>query len=168
MSNECRIYHNKKFYLQTNGYWVIREWQKDKKIYITFLAHRWVWENVHGPIPDNMDIHHIDGDKSNNDINNLEMLSRSDHMKQHWIEGHDLEKRMQQLESVRPTEWLKSAEGKKAVSEKGKQVWANRGYHTIICQHCGIEKQFRKWARFCCKTCYMKWRWINRESLVLK
>lgn len=43
------------------------------------MEHRLVWEGVNGPIPEGYDIHHIDGDTYNNDIDNLECLSHSDH-----------------------------------------------------------------------------------------
>lgn len=165
MSREFIIYFGKKFYIQTNGYWIRREWIKEIKKYKTLLAHRWVWVNHCGEISEGMDIHHIDGNKSNNEINNLKCLTRSEHLKEHANNGHDKEKRIKQLDSVRPLEWLKSEEGRKSVSEKGKEIWANRGFHTIICENCGEQKDFRRWARFCCKTCYMKWRWKNRINL---
>jgi|HigsolmetaAR202D_1030399.scaffolds.fasta_scaffold19645_3 Helix-turn-helix domain of resolvase./HNH endonuclease. len=41
--------------------------------------HRDVWEFYNGPIPDGWDIHHKDGNKSNNDISNLECLPKSEH-----------------------------------------------------------------------------------------
>lgn len=44
-----------------------------------FMEHRMVWEAVNGPIPDGYDVHHIDGDTYNNDVDNLECLSHSDH-----------------------------------------------------------------------------------------
>lgn len=47
------------------------------------LAHHIVWESVNGPIPDGMEIHHIDENKKNNDIENLMLLSYSDHQKMH-------------------------------------------------------------------------------------
>jgi ribonucleotide reductase alpha subunit len=43
------------------------------------MEHRLIWESVNGPIPDGYDIHHIDGDTYNNDIDNLECLTHSDH-----------------------------------------------------------------------------------------
>jgi len=43
------------------------------------MEHRMVWEAVNGPIPDGYDVHHIDGDTYNNDVENLECLSHSDH-----------------------------------------------------------------------------------------
>lgn len=159
--NPFQIHFGKKFYKQTFGYWMCRQWIKDKKIYITILAHRFVWENHYGTIQEGLDIHHIDGNKDNNDISNLETLSRSDHRKEHWNNENLRSVCEEQLNKVRPLEWLKSEEGRKAISEKGKEVWENRGYHKIICEQCGCEKEFRRWARFCSKKCYMKWRWIN-------
>lgn len=158
MSKEYRIYFGKKFSKRKDGYWIRRDWVKDKKKYVALLAHRWVWENVNGAIPDNMDVHHIDGDPSNNSIENLKLLSRSDHRKEHWSDPNHRPKCLKQLEDVRPTEWLKSSSGRKAVSEKGKQIWKERKLHKIICEHCGKEAWFKRWARFCHKNCYMKWR----------
>lgn len=152
-----RIYFGKKFTRRKDGYYVRRDWVKSEKKYIALLAHRWVWENVNGPLSSELDIHHKNGDPSDNSIDNLSTCTRSDHLKSHWVE--DNKKRRAQLDAVRPLDWLKSEEGRKAVSEKGKDVWKNRELHTIICENCGTEKQFKRWARFCCKTCYMKWRW---------
>ena len=154
-NNPFQIHFGKKFYKQKFGYWVHKI--KDQSV----LAHRWVWENHKGRIPDEMDIHHIDGNKDNNEINNLKMLSRSDHRKEHWTDSNLRQQCEKQLNSVRPLEWLKSEEGKKSVSEKGKEIWKARKTHIIICENCGQEKEFKRLARFCCKTCYMKWRWVN-------
>lgn len=43
-----------------------------------FYAHRLAWSIVNGPIPDGMEIDHIDGVKSNNAICNLRLASRSE------------------------------------------------------------------------------------------
>lgn len=50
---------------------------QDKRDFI--MEHRLVWEAVNGPVPEGYDIHHIDGDTYNNDINNLECLTHADH-----------------------------------------------------------------------------------------
>lgn len=42
------------------------------------LKHRWVWEQYHGPIPKGMQIHFKDGDRTNCDIDNLEIISAAD------------------------------------------------------------------------------------------
>lgn len=44
---------------------------------------RKVWTDNHGLIKPDWIIHHLDGDKKNNDINNLICLDRKDHGKIH-------------------------------------------------------------------------------------
>lgn len=51
-----------------------------------------IYETFHGPIPKDQDgrsydIHHIDGDKTNNSILNLVALSIQDHYDVHYIQG---------------------------------------------------------------------------------
>jgi hypothetical protein len=41
--------------------------------------HRLIWEKHFGPIPAGFHIHHKDGNKQNNDINNLEMINGKEH-----------------------------------------------------------------------------------------
>lgn len=43
------------------------------------LLHRDVWEAERGPIPDGWDIHHRNGDKRDNRVENLECLPKADH-----------------------------------------------------------------------------------------
>ncbi len=47
------------------------------------LAHHLVWEAVNGPIPEGFEIHHLDHNKQNNDIENLKLVTRADHQKIH-------------------------------------------------------------------------------------
>jgi len=56
--------------------------------------------NLKGEIPKGFEIHHIDGDKDNNNISNLEILSASEHQKKHWDQGdhnHEMEIRIKTL-----------------------------------------------------------------------
>lgn len=46
--------------------------------------HQAVWAFYHGEIPNGYQIHHIDEDKCNNSIDNLQCLSASDHQLLHW------------------------------------------------------------------------------------
>lgn len=43
-------------------------------------AHRLIWEVVHGPIPDGMQINHINGIKTDNRIANLELVTPSENL----------------------------------------------------------------------------------------
>ena len=48
-----------------------------------FAQHREVWKAKHGKIPAGHHVHHIDGNKSNNDISNLRAMPRREHIAMH-------------------------------------------------------------------------------------
>ena len=45
------------------------------------LMHRYVWEYYYGKIPMGNDLHHINHDKTDNRIENLEIYTKSEHAK---------------------------------------------------------------------------------------
>lgn len=47
------------------------------------LLHRRVWEDAHGTIPEGYDVHHVDHNKTNNDIANLRLLTKAEHTRLH-------------------------------------------------------------------------------------
>lgn len=47
------------------------------------LVHRLIYEDNYGPIPNGYPIHHIDFDKTNNNIENLQLLTKSQHHSLH-------------------------------------------------------------------------------------
>lgn len=52
------------------------------------LMHRYVWEFHYGRIPANHDIHHKNHDKKDNRIENLELLEKGEHTRQHQYKQH--------------------------------------------------------------------------------
>jgi len=59
-----QIYDGKKFTLRSNGYYALTT---DDRC----LMHRYIWEKEICDIPDGWDVHHINGDKSDNRRDNL-------------------------------------------------------------------------------------------------
>lgn len=73
----------------------------------TCKVHILVWESANGKKPDGYEIHHIDGNKTNFDLRNLELLSRSDHQRVHagWVRdttGNWIAKPCTECESILP------------------------------------------------------------------
>ena|SRR3990170_4987373 len=76
-----------------------------KRPYIA--EHRLVWEQAHGSIPRGHVVHHINGDKMDNRLSNLVLLSSSAHRKMHSdVDGERsryiqiLEARIRELEAI--------------------------------------------------------------------
>ena len=68
-------------YRDNHGYQRITS--KKKRV----LVHRLVWETFNGKIPVGMQINHIDGDKQNNSLSNLELVTPSENMKHAYDNG---------------------------------------------------------------------------------
>lgn len=122
--------------------------------------HRYIWKKHYGPIPKGLEIHHRDENKDNNDISNLELLTKDKHLAWHsentspelmakWI--NNLE------EAARPkaTEWHKSKEGRAWHSEMQRQVWKNRKPQKYKCVYCGSSFKSISQAKpkFCKPSC---------------
>ena len=54
----------------------------------TVAEHRLVWEAHHGPIPDGMAIHHVNGNNQDNRIENLQLVTPAEHC--HIHAGYEL------------------------------------------------------------------------------
>ena len=128
--------------------------------------HRYVWCFYNGPIPKGYEVHHIDLDKSNNDISNLALLTRSEHHRIHAaaITDEQLEQMRKNLaENARPkaSEWHRSEEGREWHRDHYEQMKASlHRKKTMTCENC--EKEFvacdNGHTRFCSNACKSAWR----------
>lgn len=86
--------------------------------------HRFVWEQAHGSLPAGHVVHHKDGDVANYRLDNLLLLTQSDHMRIHlgWVRENGA--------------WIA-----KPCSRCGKLLstdmfYVRRGVPTGFCKHC--------------------------------
>jgi hypothetical protein len=129
----------------------------------TQYAHRLVYRDCIGEYPEDSwtwNIHHKDRDKLNNNPDNLELLTRSEHCRVHatwdkitpmgrikqkealqraWLNSEQRENRLAQLDEIRPlaSKWHKSKEGREwhSKNSKGRRL----AKHTLKCVVCGNE-----------------------------
>ena len=105
--------------------------------------HRTVWEYHNGEIPQGYHIHHKDGDRSHNDIANLELINGPEHLSQHLSmdKRKDHSRETIKIARAKASEWHGSEEGKVWHSKRGKENWENRTVQTYTCSFCGNKFQ---------------------------
>ena len=120
--------------------------------------HRYVWEQEVGPIPKGCHIHHLNGDKSDNRIENLAILTASGHHRLHGQEQARKEALRKNIEKARiaAAEWHKSEAGKAWHSQHAKGSKQPRKEKQ--CAVCGKLFMGTKLQRFCSNACKSKYR----------
>ena len=92
------------------------------------MEHRVVWELHNGPIPEGMQIHHIDGDKLNNDISNLECVYPTEH------------KRIHSNAVEREDGWYKVCGRCRKEKHQSLYYFCKRGWIGAECKQCTIDR----------------------------
>lgn len=126
------------------------------------LLHRAIWEHYNGEIPKGYDIHHKDGNPSNNDISNLECCTRKEHFRKH----SELAKTDPSLDKYKNSRrWHGSEAGFKHHSKIASESWKTRQMQDVSC--CQCEKKFKSHNTsvsenyFCCGYCQTKHRRLS-------
>ena len=135
--NPILEFDGKRFYFKPNGYFKLQFEHGG-----TYM-HRYVWAFYNGPIPEKHHVHHRDGNKANNSIENLELLTASDHARQHSNElfaknPEETRRRVKFAQAAAP-EWHASPEGIEWHKQHGKKSWEGRDTVKLKCTHCGVE-----------------------------
>ena len=127
--------------------------------------HRMVWEANNGPIPEGYDVHHIDGDRANNDIDNLQLLLGTDHGRLHMNtpERKEQSKKAIVIAAEAAKEWHRTEKGYDFHSRHAREYWENAELRTYSCTCCGREFQTKRVYgpaenTFCSNNCKSAWR----------
>lgn len=149
---------------EKTGYYLITRGQKRSGRRL----HKAVFEYYNGPISEGRHIHHIDGDKNNNDISNLRLMSAREHAMLHGKELTDEQRERRRNNVVKNAipksiEWSKTEEASRMNREKAKKLWENKKPEKYICTHCGKEfESINSYGemenRFCSNACRSAWR----------
>lgn len=154
-----QYHYGKKFYQdKKTGYWISTTFPRIR-------AHVWVWKNRYEDIDKGYHIHHKDGNKSNNDILNLEKLTVKEHVSRHDSPERKA-KNKDHIDKIRPLTkaWHCSPEGLEWHKEHGLKTWEQRCEFEIICKQCGKKSETKTFHQdFCSNSCKSSWR--RKEGL---
>lgn len=126
--------------------------------------HRYVWEYFNGAIPKGYHIHHIDGNKANNDISNLAMMNEREHEQLHGAIMSEEQRQWRRdnlARAARPkaSEWHGSAAGHEWHKAQYARSLGTVKERHFACEMCGkpfVSKVTT--SRFCSNPCKSKWR----------
>lgn len=95
------------FYEMDNGYFVGKSERSGKILHL----HSYLWKKENGNIPEGYEVHHIDGNRKNNSLDNMVILSKTDHRYIHGCgrQNSPQEMRDREIKSARIRERMREA-----------------------------------------------------------
>lgn len=131
-----------------------RFWHKRKSrdyyVALSYL-HREIWASVNGPIPKGFEVHHKNGDKTDNRIENLQLLSTREHR------SHHAEQFLRTPEAK-----VKAAVNSLATRQKNASEREGRDLRCCICNRI-YHSRAKHPRRFCSQRCIDKARSRRHE-----
>ena len=132
-------------------YYVYSKWRSKEYL------HRAIWAAANGAIPGGMCIHHVDGNPFNNDVGNLECVTRSEHQRAHMDDpgrkefSRDVAIKAAQLAAPA---WHRSPAGRAWHSRHSREMWRDAVAVDLRCVVCGDAFKSKKTvARTCSSAC---------------
>ena len=150
-------------------YWDGRYYTRHKGVPVPIRAHRELWMEAFGPIPEGYHIHHLDENRRNNSLSNLLVVKASEHTKGHMQDEGRKEqvRKNMQIACEAAKIWHSSEEGKQWHRKQFERVMEQIG--SKICDECGITytpANFRQ--RFCQSKCGNRFKmreWRKRKGI---
>jgi hypothetical protein len=117
-----------RYFKTSEGYYAASRYYDNR------LMHRDVWHAANGPIPRTHTIHHRDGDKANNRLDNLQLVTHREHYHLHGHRG-----------------WAAQSPAKTAAVMR--ESWQHRKSRQVACAWCGVMfLSTGQRTKFCCQA----------------
>ena len=148
------------FHKGTEGYWENNSTFKGRNL----LLHREKYKQEFGLTDDEIkecEVHHIDGNKDNNDISNLKLLSKKAHAKHHLV---DTRVKIKKICECCGKEYETYIDRSRFCSSKCDKRWRRQnGLYNVerICKYCGKTFTCCKYkpTKFCSLSCATTFRY---------
>ena len=143
----------------------------------TKRLHRVVWEFYNGKIPKRFHIHHIDGNKENNSIENLQIIEGKEHSSTHSTIFHslnpDFARKNIEKNQDKCREWHASKEGIEWHKQQAAKFnFGHLTYGKRECEICSSEFTAKNISqKFCsnnCKSEYRRRTGVDNEKRICK
>ncbi len=150
ISDKVQEFNGERFYLCGNYFQ-----HKGKRLHVT------VWKYHNGDVPKGCHVHHIDQNRSNNQIENLRLMAASKHLSEHNSDDARYEYNHKHIAEMQEQakEWHASEEGSRWHSQHIKSLWDNGTFpeREYTCANCGKTFMSRigdtKGAKYCSNAC---------------
>ena len=126
--------------------------------------HRQKWYDKYGIIPENHHIHHVDGNSLNNELDNLQCIHKTEHLREHSKNrSRELVIKWQKAGVEKAKLWHKSKEGIEWHRQNAINCnFGKKTYGIGVCECCKKEYEIKRGgAKFCSTACKSK----NRRGM---
>jgi len=136
--------------------------------------HRQIWFDNFGEIPKGYDIHHIDHNHFNNDISNMRLIPRSEHISYHMklnvLQNPNRFKELAEIGRPLTKEWHGSADGIEWHKQHAKNFnFGSMVYGSGECMQCkSVFEKKTAFAKYCSNSCKSKYRRVNKLDMQVK
>jgi len=107
------------------------------------LLHRELYQDAYGPLSLDFDVHHIDGDKTNNALDNLVAITRSEHLREHGPRGFQIWGTERRRKNTAENVWGKREPVEKVCTFCAKKFFSV-GMRALYCSNNCKSKAFRR------------------------